>query len=65
MSLTDFLAKEVGVRPACNALAVSRAGFYRWKNPPEDSEKEFTDDRRSTFGAKPRKLNCSSRCPIS
>lgn len=40
MRTTASLAKDVGVRPACNALAVSRAGFYRWKNPGEDSGKK-------------------------
>ncbi len=41
MSMTDSLAKDVGIRPACDALVVSRAGFYRWKNQDEDSEKEY------------------------
>ena len=41
MSMTDSLAKNVGIRPACDALMVSRAGFYRWKNQDEDSEKEY------------------------
>ena len=41
MSMTDSLAKDVGIRPACDALAVSRTGFYRWKNQHEDSEKEY------------------------
>ncbi len=41
MSLTDSLAKDVGIKPACDALVVSRAGFYRWKNQGEDSEKEY------------------------
>jgi len=36
MSLTDSLAKDVGIKPACEALVVSRAGFYRWKNPDEE-----------------------------
>lgn len=35
MSITKSLAREVGVRPACNALDVSRAGFYRWQHPKE------------------------------
>jgi putative transposase len=41
MSMTDSLAKDVGIKPACDALVVSRAGFYRWKNQDEDSEKEY------------------------
>ena len=35
MSITASLAHEVGIRPACNALDVSRAGFYRWRHPKE------------------------------
>ena len=35
MNITKSLAQEVGVRPACNALDVSRAGFYRWRHPKE------------------------------
>jgi putative transposase len=35
MNITKSLAQEVGVRPACNALDVSRAGFYRWRHPRE------------------------------
>ena len=27
------LAGGVGVKPACDALGVSRAGFYRYRNP--------------------------------
>jgi hypothetical protein len=41
MSMTDSLAKDVGIKPACDALMVSRAGYYRWKNQDEDSEKEY------------------------
>ena len=41
MSMTDSLAKYVGIKPACDALVVSRAGFYRWKNQDEESEKEY------------------------
>jgi putative transposase len=36
MTITKSLALEVGVRPACTALDVSRAGFYRWQNPKEN-----------------------------
>jgi putative transposase len=35
MNITKSLAREVGIRPACNALDVSRAGFYRWQHPHE------------------------------
>ena len=35
MNITASLAHEVGIRPACNALDVSRAGFYRWRHPHE------------------------------
>src|SRR5664280_1542552 len=35
MNITKSLAREVGIRPACNALDVSRAVFYRWQHPKE------------------------------
>jgi hypothetical protein len=35
MNITASLAREVGIRPACNALDVSSAGFYRWRHPRE------------------------------
>jgi putative transposase len=35
MNITKSLACEVGIRPACDALDVSRAGFYRWQHPQE------------------------------
>jgi len=38
MITTNFLAMDVGVKPACDALVVSRAGFYRWKNRRDNSE---------------------------
>ena len=40
MSMTESLAKDVGIKPACDALVISRAGFYRWKNQGEASEME-------------------------
>jgi len=40
MKLTDSLAKAVGIKPSCDALVVSRAGFYRWQNQGADLEKE-------------------------
>ena len=33
MKATASLARDVGIRAACSALTVSRAGFYRWRNP--------------------------------
>jgi putative transposase len=41
MNLTDSLAKAVGIKSSCDALVVSRAGFYRWKNHDEDLKKEY------------------------
>ena len=42
MSITDSLAHDVGIKLACDALAVSRARYYRWQNQGEDSEKEYS-----------------------
>jgi putative transposase len=36
MNITASLAREVGISPACNALDVSRASFYRWQHPKEE-----------------------------
>jgi putative transposase len=36
MKATALLAHDVGIRTACNALDVSRAGFYRWKTPGQE-----------------------------
>ena len=33
MKATASLAQDVGIRAACSALTVSRAGFYRWRSP--------------------------------
>jgi putative transposase len=33
MKATASLARDVGIRAACSALTVSRAGFYRWRSP--------------------------------
>ena len=38
MITTNSLAMAVGIKLACDALVVSRAGFYRWKNKRENSE---------------------------
>ncbi len=40
MVMTDSLSKNVGVKPACDALVVSRAGFYRWKKQNTGMAKE-------------------------
>jgi putative transposase len=37
MSTTESLAKDVGVKGACDALAVSRSGFYRWLDRGEET----------------------------
>jgi len=42
MNLADSLAKAVGIKPSCDALVVSRAGFYRWKNQVADLDKEYS-----------------------
>jgi putative transposase len=41
MKMTDSLAKDVGIKSACNALVISRANFYRWKNQREKPEKRY------------------------
>ena len=41
MRMTDSLAKDVGIKPACDAHVISRAGFYRWKNQREEPEKGY------------------------
>lgn len=41
MGMTASLAKDVGIKPACDALVVSRASYYRWQNQGEDSEKKY------------------------
>lgn len=41
MRTKDSLAKDAGIKPACDALVVSRAGFYRWKNQCEEPEKGY------------------------
>lgn len=40
--MADSLAKKVGIKSACDALVVSRAGFYRWKNQNGNLEKNCT-----------------------
>lgn len=41
MAIADSLAKDVGVRPACDGLAIARATYYRWKNQCEKPEKKY------------------------
>jgi putative transposase len=36
MKATASLAQDVGIRAACSALIVSRAGFYRWRSPAKE-----------------------------
>lgn len=38
MLAVDEVAREVGVKPVCEALGVSRASWYRWKTPPTRRE---------------------------
>jgi len=40
MMVAESLAKEVNVKQACNALALPRSGFYRWKGQDGTQEKE-------------------------
>ena len=55
MSAAVELAKDVGVRPACDALSVSRATFYRRLQPavpqtttaPRRSHRALSDDERA------------------
>ena len=37
MRTTESLAKDVGVKGACDALAVPRSGFYRWLDRGEET----------------------------
>ncbi len=38
MKIATSLSKDVGVKRACHALTVSRAGFYRWRNLSENAK---------------------------
>ena len=38
MKIATSLSKDVGVKRACHALTVSRAGFYRWRNLSENEK---------------------------
>ena len=41
MAVAEALAKDVGVRPATGALAISRASYYRWKDKCVKPEKKY------------------------
>ena len=41
MNITHSLSKQVGVQNACDALAVPRSSFYRWRNPTEKKYKNL------------------------
>ena len=41
MTIADTLAKDVGTKPACSALAIARASYYRWKNKYRKPEKKY------------------------
>ena len=41
MAIADTLAKDVGVKSACNGLAIARATYYRWKNKCGKPEKKY------------------------
>ena len=40
MIVADTLAKDVGVKSACDGLAIARASYYRWKNQYKKPEKK-------------------------
>lgn len=44
------LAEDVGVAAACEALAVPRASFYRWRNPPAETPKPRPTPPRALSG---------------
>ena len=53
MNAAALLARDVGIRTACNALTVSRAGFYRWRSPVQKTTRPkpplaLSSDERST-----------------
>jgi len=41
MAIADTLAKDVGVKSACDGLAIARASYYRWKNKYKRPEKKY------------------------
>ena len=54
METTRTLSHDVGVRPACQALGVPRASFYRWRRGPQPA----ADARH---GRSPRALSAAER----
>ena len=42
MAVADTLAKDVGVKPACDGLAIARTSYYRWKNQCKRPEKKYS-----------------------
>ena len=62
METTHTLSHDVGVRPACQALGVPRASFYRWRRGPQlaadarHGSAELAAGRRS-----PRALSAAER----
>jgi putative transposase len=53
MQAADQLSREVGVQRACEALAIPRASFYRWRQPPPPAENE-PSPRRSPRALSPQ-----------
>jgi hypothetical protein len=55
MTATVLLAHDVGIRAACSALTVSRAGFYRWRSPVHE---------KAARPKPPLALSSSERCEV-
>jgi putative transposase len=55
MKATASLAQDVGIRAACSALTVSRAGFYRWRGPVKE---------KVARPKPPLALSSSERCEV-
>jgi putative transposase len=55
MTATALLAHDVGIRAACSALTVSRAGFYRWRSPINE---------KAARPKPPLALSSSERCEV-
>ena len=55
MNAAALLARDVGIRTACNALTVSRAGFYRWRSPVHE---------KVVRPKPPLALSSSERCEV-
>ncbi len=54
MKAASELAEQVGVKPACKALGVSRATFYRRKSPPSAPQQPRPTPSRSLTDAERR-----------